>query len=201
MIDKEEEFDDDSKLINDIQELRDYISNIKDGEFPDDFDSFFNSNFETFRAEMGQMDYEKTNLEYTSEDKELFYNYESDSGFDLYSTEEIDIDPFGRSLVPTGVKFNIPMGHEIQVRSKSGLALNQGLMVLNSPGTVDEGYTGEVKVIMFNTTQHTVTIPKGSKVAQAVLSRCLPGKWVDLVRVEKINDKDRNEKGFGSTGI
>ena len=201
MINKEEEFDDDSKLINDIQELRDYISNIKDGEFPDDFDSFFNSNFETFRAEMGQMDYEKTNLEYTSEDKELLYNYKSDSGFDLYSTEEINIDPFGRSLVPTGVKFNIPMGHEIQVRSKSGLALNQGLMVLNSPGTVDEGYTGEVKVIMFNTTQHTVTIPKGSKVAQAVLSRCLPGKWVDLVRVEKIIDKDRNEKGFGSTGI
>ena len=201
MINKEEEFDDDSKLINDIQELRDYISNIKDGEFPDDFDSFFNSNFETFRAEMGQMDYEKTNLEYTSEDKELLYNYKSDSGFDLYSTEEINIDPFGRSLVPTGVKFNIPMGHEIQVRSKSGLALNQGLMVLNSPGTVDEGYTGEVKVIMFNTTQHTVTIPKGSKVAQAVLCPVVNGKWVDLVRVEKINDKDRNEKGFGSTGI
>jgi dUTP pyrophosphatase len=74
-------------------------------------------------------------------------------------------------------------------------------MVLNSPGTVDEGYTGEVKVIMFNTTQHSVMIEKGTKVAQAVLSRCLPGKWVDLVKVDVINNKDRNEKGFGSTGI
>ena len=201
MIDKEEEFDDDSKLINDIQELRDYISNIKDGEFPDDFDSFFNSNFETFRAEMGQMDYEKTNLEYTSEDKELLYNYKSDSGFDLYSTEEINIDPFGRSLVPTGVKFNIPMGHEIQVRSKSGLALNQGLMVLNSPGTVDEGYTGEIKAIIFNTNNHEFIITKGMKVAQAVVSRCITGRWVNFKRVDKIEDKDRGDKGFGSSGI
>ena len=201
MIDKEEEFDDDSKLINDIQELRDYISNIKDGEFPDDFDSFFNSNFETFRAEMGQMDYEKTNLEYTSEDMELFYNYESDSGFDLYSTEEIDIDTFGRSLVPTGVKFNIPMGHEIQVRSKSGLALNQGLMVLNSPGTVDEGYTGEVKVIMFNTTNQKVKIEKGQKIAQAVLCPVVNGKLVNLIQVKEIKEKDRNSNGFGSTGL
>ena len=65
------------------------------------------------------------------------YNYEGDSGFDLYSTEEISIPPFGRALIPTGLMFDIPDGFEIQVRSKSGLAINQGLFVLNSPGTVD----------------------------------------------------------------
>lgn len=65
------------------------------------------------------------------------YNYESDSGFDLYSVEEVTIDGLGRGLVPTGLSFDIKDGYEIQVRSKSGLALNQGLMVLNSPGTVD----------------------------------------------------------------
>ena len=193
--------EDNEKLINDIQNLRNLITDMQENEFTEDFESIFNSNFDTLKEELSQLDYEKTQLKYTSEDKELFYNYESDSGFDLYSTEDVVIEPFGRSLVPTGVKFDIPLGHEIQVRSKSGLALKQGLMVLNSPGTVDEGYTGEVKVIMFNTTQHSVMIEKGTKVAQAVLSRCLPGKWVDLVKVDVINNKDRNEKGFGSTGI
>jgi dUTP pyrophosphatase len=193
--------DNNEKLINDIQNLRNLITDMQENEFTEDFESIFNSNFDTLKEELSQLDYEKTELKYTSEDKELFYNYESDSGFDLYSTEDVVIEPFGRSLVPTGVRFDIPLGHEIQVRSKSGLALKQGLMVLNSPGTVDEGYTGEVKVIMFNTTQHSVMIEKGTKVAQAVLSRCLPGKWVDLVKVDVINNKDRNEKGFGSTGI
>ena len=65
------------------------------------------------------------------------YNYDGDSGFDLYSTEDVTIPPFGRALIPTGLSFDIKDGYEIQVRSKSGLALNQGLMVLNSPGTVD----------------------------------------------------------------
>ena len=130
-----------------------------------------------------------------------FYNYESDSGFDLYSTEEIVIPPFGRTLVPTGLSFDIKDGYEIQVRSKSGLAINQGLMVLNSPGTVDSGYLGEVKVILFNVNNHEVKINKGMKVAQAVLCPVVNGKWVSLEEVNKINEKDRGDKGFGSTGI
>jgi dUTP pyrophosphatase len=130
-----------------------------------------------------------------------FYNYESDSGFDLYSTEEIVIPPFGRTLVPTGLSFDIKDGYEIQVRSKSGLAINQGLMVLNSPGTVDSGYLGEVKVILFNVNNHEVKINKGMKVAQAVLSPVVNGKWVSLEERNEINEKDRGSNGFGSTGI
>jgi dUTP pyrophosphatase len=129
------------------------------------------------------------------------YNYETDSGFDLYSTEEIIIPSFGRSLIPTGLSFDIKDGHEIQVRSKSGLAINQGLMVLNSPGTVDSGYLGEVKVIIFNTNPEPVTIKKGMKVAQAVLCPVVNGKWVELNEVKKIKEKDRGSNGFGSTGI
>ena len=129
------------------------------------------------------------------------YNYETDSGFDLYSTVEITIPPFGRVLVPTGLSFNIPDGYEIQVRSKSGLAINQGLMCLNSPGTVDSGYVGEVKVIIFNTNNDEVVINKGMKVAQAVLCPVVNGKWVDLVKTDKEFSKDRGDKGFGSTGI
>jgi dUTP pyrophosphatase len=129
------------------------------------------------------------------------YNYESDSGFDLYSVEDIVIPPFGRALVPTGICFDIPEGLEIQVRTKSGLAINQGLMVLNSPGTVDNGYTGEVKAIIFNTNQTSVTIPKGMKVGQAVLCPVVNGKYVRFESVESLDDKDRGDNGFGSTGI
>ena len=129
------------------------------------------------------------------------YNYESDSGFDLHSTEEIVIPPFGRVLVSTGISLDIQDGFEVQVRSKSGLALNQGLMCLNSPGTVDNGYTGEVKAIIFNTNQTPFTITKGMKVAQAVLCPVVNGKWVDLVNKQTINEKERGKNGFGSTGI
>jgi dUTP pyrophosphatase len=129
------------------------------------------------------------------------YNYDSDSGFDLHSTEEIVISGFGRELVPTGISLDIKDGFEVQVRSKSGLALKQGLMCLNSPGTVDNGYTGEVKAIIFNTNKEPFTITKGMKVAQAVLCPVVNGKWVNLVQKETINEKERGENGFGSTGI
>lgn len=129
------------------------------------------------------------------------YNYGSDSGFDLHSTEEIIVPPFGRVLVPTGISLDIQDGFEVQVRSKSGLALKQGLMCLNSPGTVDNGYTGEVKAIIFNTNQEPFTITKGMKVAQAVLCPVVNGKWVNLIKKETINEKERGENGFGSTGI
>ena len=136
-----------------------------------------------------------------SENTNPEYAYESDSGFDLRSTEEIWVQANNRKLIPTGLRFDIPLGYEIQVRSKSGLALNQGLMVLNSPGTVDSGYQGEIKVIIFNTTNERIKIEKGQKVAQAVLCPVLCGKWVDLIKVDNIDEKDRNDNGFGSTGI
>lgn len=129
------------------------------------------------------------------------YNYLSDSGFDLHSTLSLNVPPLGRMIVPTGIKLSIPVGYEIQVRSKSGLALKQGLMVLNSPGTVDQGYTGEIKVIVFNTNQHDYSINAGDKIAQAVLCPVMCGEVVDLINVEKIEDGERSDKGFGSTGI
>jgi dUTP pyrophosphatase len=129
------------------------------------------------------------------------YAYPSDSGFDLFSTEEVILQPFGRALVPTGIKLSIPDEFEIQVRPKSGLAINQGLTVLNTPGTVDSGYNGEIKVIIFNTNNISVSIPKGTKIAQAVLSPVVNGKYVNIVQVNKVNDGDRGNNGFGSTGL
>ena len=129
------------------------------------------------------------------------YAYESDSGFDLHCLEETWVHAFDRKLIPTGIHLDIPQGYEIQVRSKSGLALKQGLMVLNSPGTVDQGYTGEIQVIIFNTTKERVKIEKGQKIAQAVLSPVVSGKWINIIEKNKLDPKDRNDKGFGSTGL
>lgn len=130
-----------------------------------------------------------------------FYNYPSDSGFDLYSTIDVEIGPFGRYLVPTGLSFQFDRGLEIQVRTKSGLAINQGLMVLNSPGTVDQGYSGEVKVPLFNANPHPIMISKGMKVAQGVLCPVLNGGYVNIHEVDDLEQTDRGDKGFGSTGI
>ena len=141
-------------------------------------------------------------VELTHEDAVLpKYAYPSDSGFDLHATEEVIIGPFGRALVPTGLKVSFEEGYEIQVRPKSGLAIKQGLTVLNTPGTVDQGYTGEIQVIVFNTNNTTVTIPKGMKVGQAVLCPVVQGKFVMIETVERVEDKDRGNNGFGSTGI
>ena len=129
------------------------------------------------------------------------YAYPSDSGFDLHAAEEVIIGPFGRALVPTGLKVSFDEGYEIQVRPKSGLAIKQGLTVLNTPGTVDQGYTGEIQVIVFNTNNTTVTIPKGMKVGQGVLCPVVQGKFVLIEQVNKVEDKDRGNNGFGSTGI
>jgi dUTP pyrophosphatase len=146
----------------------------------------------------------KLSLKYTKLSEEAIdpkYNYNSDSGFDLHSVEKVTIPGLSRSLVSTGLKFDIPEGYEIQIRSKSGLAYNHGLMVLNSPGTVDQGYNGEIKVIIFNTTRQSVDITKGQKIGQAVLCPVVSGNWVNLQQTDNINNKERGSNGFGSTGI
>jgi dUTP pyrophosphatase len=129
------------------------------------------------------------------------YNYPTDSGFDLHSTESIMIPPLSRMVVGTGLKFNIKDGYEIQIRPKSGLALKQGLTVLNTPGTIDSGYDGEVKVILYNSTQNTIKVDKGQKIAQACVCPVANGRWINPVEVSEISGKDRGDKGFGSTGI
>lgn len=129
------------------------------------------------------------------------YNYPTDSGFDLCSVEEIIIPPFGRAAVSTGLQVSFNEGHELQIRPKSGLALNHGLTVLNTPGTVDAGYTGEIKVIVFNTNPTEFKITKGMKVGQGVLCPVKNGRYVNLVAVDIVSEKDRGNNGFGSTGI
>jgi dUTP pyrophosphatase len=194
-----------SKTIDDIQNLFQKnekfndVENIDINSVIDDLGIDFNELERSFDEYQPTMP-----LRYSSSDNnsvDPVYAYPTDSGFDLYSTEDLTIESFGRALVSTGLHFDISDGYEIQVRSKSGLALKQGLMVLNSPGTVDQGYTGEIKVILFNTTKNDITINKGQKIAQGVVCPVVSGKWINLVKVDNIEDKDRSDNGFGSTGI
>lgn len=129
------------------------------------------------------------------------YNFEKDSGFDLHSVEDIDLGGMSRAMVSTGLAFNIPDGYEIQIRPKSGLAINYGLTVLNTPSTIDGGYVGEVKVILFNTSRETYQVKKGMKIAQAVLCPVQQGKYVNLENIDELPDTDRGSDGFGSTGL
>ncbi|SRR6056300_1511879 len=144
----------------------------------------------------------KTILRYSlkSVNKEPEYAYQTDSGFDLRANEKVTLGPLERSLVSTGLFLDIPEGFEVQVRPKSGLAIKKGLSVVNTPGTVDEGYTGEIKVILINLSNETHIIEVGDKIAQAVLSPVMSGRYVDLQRVLNVDDKDRGDNGFGSTG-
>jgi len=177
-----------------IEPEEDYIKELEDmlGMSVDDMNE----------GHMTMMKTRTLGVELVHEDAKVpSYAYPSDSGFDLRSTIEINIPPFGRELIPTGIKLSIPEEYEIQVRPKSGLALNQGLTVLNTPGTVDSGYVGEIKVIVFNTNNETVTVSKGMKIAQAVLCPVVCGKYVSLELTNKVEDKDRGDKGFGSTGL
>jgi dUTP pyrophosphatase len=175
-----------------------------DEEYGKELEEFINMNFsEDFENEVNQSIRTQVIKVKKLHSDSVFpkYNYPTDSGFDLHSVEEVIIPPFGRALVPTGLSFQFDEGLEIQVRPKSGLAINQGLTVLNTPGTVDQGYSGEIKVIIFNTNNSTVTIPKGMKIGQAVLCPVLNGKFVDLMEVDTFEDTDRGNNGFGSTGI
>ena len=123
------------------------------------------------------------------------------AGFDLVAAVPEDgpvsLAPSDRVLIPTGLAFALPEGHEAQIRPRSGLALKHGVTVLNSPGTIDADYRGEIKVILINLGSDTFIIQRGDRIAQAIIA---PVTHVDIVPVETLDDTDRGEGGFGSTG-
>ncbi len=121
------------------------------------------------------------------------------SGCDVSAciAESLTVAPGQRLAVPTGLAFELPEGYEIQVRPRSGLALKQGLTVLNAPGTIDSDYRGELKVILVNLGQESVTINSGDRIAQLVLAEVIR---MQVTVVEILGDSARGENGFGSTG-
>lgn len=191
------------EIVKQFEKLQKDMGVSPDENYEQDLEEMLGMSFDEMEKEMKNFALTKTiKVELINENAVLpKYAYPSDSGFDLHASEEVIIGPFGRALVPTGLKVSFEEGYEIQVRPKSGLAIKQGLTVLNTPGTVDQGYTGEIQVIVFNTNNTTVTIPKGMKVGQGVLCPVIQGKFVNFEQVEQVENKDRGNNGFGSTGI
>lgn len=126
------------------------------------------------------------------------YQTEGSAGFDLHSTESLTIEPNSSALVGTGLAFETPKGYEIQIRPRSGLALKNSITVLNSPGTIDSDYRGEIKVILINHGSNPFSIEAGDRVAQAVINRYETVK--EFLEVNELSATERASKGFGSTG-
>ena len=134
-------------------------------------------------------------------DEQLLPIYQSEdaAGADLFAAIEapLELAPLERALVPTGIRLELPRGYEGQVRPRSGLAFREGITLLNTPGTIDADYRGEVKVILVNLSNEIATISPGMRIAQLIVA---PVDRVTFVRSESLSNSRRGEGGFGSTG-
>ena len=126
------------------------------------------------------------------------YAHPSDAGMDVRSVDELTLAPGQRALVHTGLVMLLPPGYEAQVRPRSGLALKSGVTVLNTPGTIDSGYRGEVGVILANFGEADLQVKTGDKIAQIVVA---PVTQPEIVETEDADETDRGADGFGSTGV
>ena len=126
------------------------------------------------------------------------YAHPGDAGLDLFSIEEAVLSPGDSKLIRTGIKIELPKGTEAQIRPRSGLALKHQITILNTPGTVDEGYRGEIGVIIINHGKADFQVKKGMKIAQMVIK---PVLHVEIEEVSRLTNSQRGEGGFGSSGI
>ena len=126
------------------------------------------------------------------------YAHPGDAGMDIRSVDDLEIAPGTRALVHTGLVMILPPGWEAQVRPRSGLALKHGVTVLNTPGTIDAGYRGEVGVILANFGNAPFAVKKGDRIAQVVVA---PVTTAAIVETDVVDDTDRGGGGFGSTGV
>lgn len=128
------------------------------------------------------------------------YESELAAGMDVRTSiaEAVTLQPLERKLLPTGLRLEIPAGYEVQVRPRSGLALKRGLTVLNSPGTIDADYRGEVGVILINLSGEAQTIEPGERIAQLVVARV---EQAEMVAADSLSETERGEGGFGHSGV
>lgn len=124
--------------------------------------------------------------------------HKGDAGMDLFSIDEAIIKPMERKLIHTGIKVQLPKNTEAQIRPRSGLALKNGITVLNTPGTIDEAYRGEIGVILINFSNIEFKVEEGMKIAQMIIK---PTLTLEIEEVIELTETNRGEGGFGSTGV
>lgn len=128
------------------------------------------------------------------------YATENSAGMDLKAVtdEPIVIKPMQRQLVKTGLFIQLPVGYEAQIRPRSGLALKKGITVLNSPGTIDADYRGEIGVVLFNASDEDFVVNDGERIAQMVIAKCEKARFIN---VDSLDDSERGDGGWGHSGI
>lgn len=128
------------------------------------------------------------------------YETENSAGMDIkaFIKNSITLNPLERTIVTTGLYLSLPKGYEAQVRPRSGLAIKKGITVLNSPGTIDSDYRGEIGVILINLSNEVFTVKNGDRIAQLIIAKHTSVVWEE---VEQLEDSPRGSSGFGSTGI
>jgi len=126
------------------------------------------------------------------------YAHKGDAGMDLYSIEEKVIEPGGTALIRTGIQIELPEFTEAQIRPRSGLALKHSVTVLNSPGTIDEGYRGEICIILINHGRESFTVEKQMRIAQMVIAKFV---HASITEAGELSSTERAERGFGSSGL
>ncbi len=127
------------------------------------------------------------------------YKTKASAGVDIRANldQVVTLRPLERTLIPTGLFIELPIGYEAQIRPRSGLALNEGLGILNSPGTLDADYRGEIGVIVVNLSNNLITIEDGERICQMVINKIEQAEWVE---VEELSESERGAGGFGHTG-
>ena len=127
------------------------------------------------------------------------YKPKASAGMDIRANLEeiVTLKPLERKLIPTGLFIELPEGYEAQIRPRSGLALNEGLGLLNSPGTLDADYRGELGVIVVNLSNNMITIEDGERICQMVINKVEQAEWIE---VNELSDSERGDGGFGHTG-
>jgi dUTP pyrophosphatase len=188
-------------LINQFQTMNKEYNDESD----EDLEKYMNEYKKMFDTESySEMSYDKTTTFFinSSNNPDPTYAKEGDSGFDLraYIDEPITLKPLERKLIPTGLKFELSPNTELQVRPRSGMALKHGISVLNTPGTVDEGYRGDVGIIAVNLSNEEYTIQPGERIAQAVIMNVIGHGVSNLEKVKTLSETERGDTGYGSSG-
>ena len=181
--------------MKELQDLQDLMSRIEKFNNEEDISNGVNVD-PNFKMSI------ETKFTNSSDNSDPEYSKVGDSGFDLraYLKESVTLKPLERKLIPTGLKFELPPNTELQVRPRSGMALKHGISVLNTPGTVDEGYRWDVGVIAVNLSNEDYTIEPGERIAQGVIMNVIGQNISTLTKTNSLTDTERGEGGFGSTG-
>lgn len=187
--------------LEDLKKMTDIINGLNRMDISEDID--YNETIKELEKISEKSDnHIKIYYKNTSKNENPVYQHIDDSGFDFRADIDLPItlNTLERKLIPTGLYFELPKNVELQVRPRSGMSLKHGITVLNTPGTVDSNYRGEVGIILVNLSNEPYTINSGDRIAQGVIANVINSNFSKLINTDNLSNTERGSSGFGSTG-